>query len=44
MENRNVILSHVFRARTWVAVLIAMQLVFVIPMASDEAEATTPAL
>jgi len=41
MENRNVILSRVFRARTWVAVLIAMQLVFVIPMTSDEAEATT---
>ncbi|MCK4968922.1 MAG: hypothetical protein KAS77_00280, partial [Thermoplasmata archaeon] len=41
MENRNVILSQIFRARTWVAVLIAMQLVFVIPMTSDEAEATT---
>jgi hypothetical protein len=41
MENRNVILSQIFRARTWVAVLIAMQLVIVIPMASDEAEATT---
>ena len=41
MENRNKILSQFFRARTWVAVLIAMQLVFVIPQISDEAEATT---
>ncbi len=41
MVGRSKILSRFFRARTWVAVLIAMQLVFVIPQTSDEAEAIT---